>query len=202
MTEIQTQRRAEIMQACEKLFETRSFADINLKEISKVTSMSRPTIYNYFETKEEIFLALLTREYLAWTESLKEITDENSSFTKEAFAERIAESIASRPLMLRIISLNLEDLETRTRFPYTVEFKRSYGSTLSAMEKALQKFFPEKTSDEQNRILYAFFPFLYGVYAYTQVTEVQREAMTQAGISYRYQSEKELLEGCLKQLLQ
>ncbi|GHV97142.1 hypothetical protein lacNasYZ03_10860 [Lactobacillus nasalidis] len=25
--------------------------------------MSRPSIYNYFEGKEEIFLALLTREY-------------------------------------------------------------------------------------------------------------------------------------------
>ena len=52
-------RRSEIISACEKLYETVSFNDITLGEISKETSFSRPLIYNYFETKKEIFLALM-----------------------------------------------------------------------------------------------------------------------------------------------
>ena len=53
--DIIAQRREEIVNACDELYKTMSFKDITLKEIGKVTSFSRPTIYNYFQTKEEIF---------------------------------------------------------------------------------------------------------------------------------------------------
>ena len=47
-----TSRREEIVNACEKLYRTMSFREITLKEISEETSFSRPSIYNYFATKE------------------------------------------------------------------------------------------------------------------------------------------------------
>ena len=56
-----TSRREEIVNACEKLYETFGFKEITLKEIGKEVPFSRPTIYNYFQTKEEIFLALEQR---------------------------------------------------------------------------------------------------------------------------------------------
>ena len=48
-------RREEIVNACEKLYGTMSFKDITIREIGNEVPFSRPTIYNYFETKEEIF---------------------------------------------------------------------------------------------------------------------------------------------------
>lgn len=59
-------RKEEIINACEKLYHTMSFKEITLKEISRETTFSRTSIYNYFQTKEEIFLALLKREYDLW----------------------------------------------------------------------------------------------------------------------------------------
>ena len=56
-------RRAEILNACDRLYREKGFREITIKDISQETSFSRPSIYNYFETKEEIFLGLLTREY-------------------------------------------------------------------------------------------------------------------------------------------
>ena len=60
--ELIAERREEIVNACEQLYQTMGFKEITLKEIGKVTSFSRPTIYNYFQTREEIFLALFERE--------------------------------------------------------------------------------------------------------------------------------------------
>ena len=68
--ELIAERREEIVNACETLYQTMSFKDITLKEIGNVTSFSRPTIYNYFQTKEEIFLALYEKEYGRWNEAL------------------------------------------------------------------------------------------------------------------------------------
>lgn len=76
-------RKEEIINACEKLYQTMSFKDITLKEIGKETSFSRTSIYNYFQTKEEIFLALLKREYDAWIGELCKAMESNENMTDE-----------------------------------------------------------------------------------------------------------------------
>ncbi|MBP3195860.1 MAG: TetR/AcrR family transcriptional regulator, partial [Butyrivibrio sp.] len=86
-------RKEEIISACEKLYQTMSFKDITLKEIGNETSFSRPTIYNYYQTKEEIFLALYEREYDRWNEELKSILHDNEKLTKEQIAGKLATSI-------------------------------------------------------------------------------------------------------------
>ena len=63
--ELTNARKEEIIAACRELYENRSFKDITLKEIGQRTSFTRTSIYNYYETKEEIFLALLQKEYTA-----------------------------------------------------------------------------------------------------------------------------------------
>ena len=93
--EIVRQRPAEIVAACRKLYETMSFHEITLKEISKETSLSRPSIYNYFQTKEEIFLAILEEEYRLWGDDLEKILRDGQAEGAEGFAEAIA-SMAGR----------------------------------------------------------------------------------------------------------
>ena len=93
-------RKEEIVNACEKLYQTMSFKDITLKEIGSETSFSRPTIYNYFQTKEEIFLALFEREYVRWNEELESILQDNESLTKGQIAEKLASSLAKYLMQL------------------------------------------------------------------------------------------------------
>ena len=78
--EIIARRREEIVDACEQLYQTMNFKDITLKEIGNVTSFSRPTIYNYFHTKEEIFLALYEREYDRWNADLEKILNSENEY--------------------------------------------------------------------------------------------------------------------------
>ena len=49
-------RKDEIVKAVETLYQTMNFKDITLKEIADLTTFTRTSIYNYFQTKEEIFL--------------------------------------------------------------------------------------------------------------------------------------------------
>ena len=57
-------RKQEILNACDRLYQEKGFREITIKDISTETSFSRPSIYNYFETKEEIFLGLEKRKTL------------------------------------------------------------------------------------------------------------------------------------------
>ncbi len=199
--ELIAQRREEIINACEQLYRTMSFREITLKEIGKITSFSRPTIYNYFETKEEIFLALFQREYDSWNEDLTAILEGNEKLTKAELAEKIAASLAGRDQLLKLLAMNNYDMEANSRPERLVAFKESYGRSLSLMRELLLKFCPDMGGTEIRNFIYIFFPFMFGIYPYTAVTEKQKTAMKDAGIDYVYQTVYELTHSCLIRLL-
>ncbi len=194
-------RKEEIIQACAKLYETMSFKEITLKEISAETTFTRTSIYNYFETKEEIFLALLQKEYGLWVEAMQAVAEKESALTRDQLACVLARTLTDRPRLLRLLSMNLFDMEANSRPERLAEFKVAFGASLKTVESLLQKYLPGMDTPARQRFLYAFFPFIYGIYPYTSVTEKQKAAMEQAGIPYVYQSAYELTYQCLKKLL-
>ena len=195
------QKREEIINACEQLYQTMSFREITLKGIGNITSFSRPTIYNYFETKEEIFLGLFQREYDRWNEDLTAIIEGNEQLTKKELADRIANSLAGREQLLKLLSMNNYDMEANSRQELLNTFKQSYGQSMHLMCMLLTKFCPDMNVTDIQNFIYTFFPFMFGIYPYTAVTEKQRVAMKEAGINYVYQSVYELTYSCLIRLL-
>ena len=195
------QKREEIINACERLYQTMSFREITLKEIGNITSFSRPTIYNYFETKEEIFLGLFQREYDRWNEDLTAILKGNEQLTKEKLADRIANSLAGRQQLLKLLSMNNYDMEANSRQELLNTFKQSYGRSMHLMCMLLEKFCPDMSIQDIQNFIYTFYPFMFGIYPYTAVTDKQRVAMKEAGINYVYQTVYELTYSCLIRLL-
>ena len=195
------QRREEIITACEQLYQTMSFREITLMEIGNITSFSRPTIYNYFETKEEIFLALFKREYDRWNEQLTGILDHHERLTKAQLADLIAQSLTERLQLLKLLAMNNYDMEANSRQEFLTMFKQSYGGSMDRMRMLLEKFCPDMSTAEIQRFLYTFFPFMFGIYPYTAVTEKQKTAMEEAGINFTYQTVYELTYSCLMRLL-
>ena len=195
------QKRDEIINACERLYQTMSFREITLKEIGNITSFSRPTIYNYFETKEEIFLGLFQREYDRWNEELTAVLNGNEQLTKKELADRIASSLAGREQLLKLLSMNNYDMEANSRQELLNTFKQSYGRSMHLICMLLEKFCPDMSIQDIQNFIYTFYPFMFGIYPYTAVTDKQRVAMKEAGINYVYQTVYELTYGCLIRLL-
>ena len=54
---------------------------------------------------------------------------------------------------------------------------------------------------EIQNFIYIFFPFMFGIYPYTSVTDKQKAAMAEAGVEYVYHSIYELTYSCLIRLL-
>ncbi len=199
--ELTSARKEEIISACRKLYETMSFKDITLKEIGKQTSFTRTSIYNYFETKEEIFLALFAQEYELFAEDLDRLLEQREMLPPDELSSELAHALERRPLMLKLLSMNLYDMEANSRMERLVEFKKAYGESSAAVDRCLKKFVPGLTEENRQTFLYAFLPFVYGLYPYTVVTEKQRLAMKEAGIPYVYMSTYEMAYTFIRTLL-
>ena len=199
--ELTEARREEIINACEKLYQTMSFKEITIKEIGNATSFTRTSIYNYFRTKEEIFLALLKREYELWSASLKRTMERVDIMTKDEFASMLAHSLEERAQLLKIMSMNHYDMETGSRPEHLKDFKAAYGSSIRTVTAGLNKYFPNMTVPEKQNFIYTFFPFMFGIYPYTFVTEKRRTAMEEAGVNYVFMSIYEITYNCARMLL-
>ena len=191
----------EIIEAAAKLYSFKGFKDITLKDISEATDYTRTSIYYYFHTKEEIFLALLEREYKGWIEDLEQLTASEGALTRAKFATRFANTLAKHDRLLKILSMNHYDLEEGCRDSHLVTFKGVYGKVLKSVDQCIKHFFPKMTTIERDRFIYVFFPFMFGVYPYCVVSDRQREAMRKARVNFRYMTVNELIEAAILQLL-
>ena len=200
--ELTNARKDEIINACASLYKTMGFKDITIRDIGAETSFTRTAIYNYFQTKEEIFLALLQREHEAWISNLEEITREHETMTIGDFSDAIAGSLEKRGCMLKLMSMNLYDMEGNSRMDNLVAFKVVYAQALRSVSGCLEKFFPQMTPGDIQEFLYVFFPFLFGVYPYTTATDKQKEAMELAHVNDAQYSVYEIVRSFVSRILQ
>ena len=194
-------RKEEIINACASLYETMGFKDITIRDIGEKTSFTRTSIYNYFQTKEEIFLALFQREYELWIRDLEILYQENERMSVNEFAGAVAHTLEKRECLLKLLAMNHYDMEANSRMENLVAFKVAYGNSLRAVSCCLEKFFPSMSVGDIQGFIYAFFPFLFGVYPYTVVTEKQKAAMQEAGVDYVCLSVYEIIDSMVKKLL-
>ena len=186
--ELTAARKEEIITACAELYKTISFKEITIKEIGNATSFTRTSIYNYFQTKEEIFLALFQREYETWTEEVGGLMPSGRSDRRREFARALALTLEKRGRLLKLLSTNLNEMEQNSRLEKLVEFKAAYGASIRGVGDCLQRFCPETTEEEREGFVCSFFPFLFGIWPYAAVTEKQRRAMELAGVEYEKKS--------------
>ena len=199
--EIGEEKKEEIIKACEELYKETSFKDITIKGIGKQGNFSRTSIYYYFQTKEEIFLALFTKEYEKWIKDLEDLYSKNRELTKENFAKKIAKTIEKRKNLLKLLSMNMYDMEENSRIEELIKFKTAYGKSVGMVKKCIDKFFKEMTEEEKDNFIFSIFPFMYGIYPYTEVTEKQKLAMQSAKVPFKHLSIYEIAyNGVLKLL--
>ena len=65
----------------------------------------------------------------------------------------------------------------------------------------MQRLVTALGEQQRQRFLYAFLPFVYGLYPYTVVTEKQKQAMQEAGIAFAYMSTYDMAYDFIRTLL-
>ena len=194
-------RKQEIIDACEKIYKERGFTAVNIKEISTATSFTRPAIYSYFETKDEILLALLNREYTKWIASLEKAERQIKQGDREDTASLVAHTLDDREILLRIQNMNLFEMEINCRVERLAEFKVLYRTVVETLTRIAQAYSPHSTEEEISRFCMNFNSFLFGVYPFVYHTEKQLKAMELADVPHYETTIFDMAYQCLLKLL-
>jgi TetR/AcrR family transcriptional regulator len=122
-------RKDAILATAQKLFCEEPFANITMSTIAAGAGLAKGTLYLYFRTREEIFLALFARELRAWLASVKTMADKLTS--PGAALDWIAASLAERTELLRLGALLHSVLELNLSTDAARTFKLEFDSELS-----------------------------------------------------------------------
>jgi len=86
------------------LFASQEFDDVSMAEIAKGAGLAKGTVYLYFETKEALFLQLLSDEMRAWFDNTAATLTGPVSEASEV-VQIIASTLSGRPLLPRLLGL-------------------------------------------------------------------------------------------------
>jgi len=130
-------RRIIVLEAASALFVEAGFFDVSMSMIAKKAGVAKGTIYIYFSSKEEIFLALCTKELDAWLLQLdEELKKVSGTLDNSEFTELLRGSFENKDTMCRLISLMHLVLEKNVSYDEVLAFKRHLlGLTLRICER-------------------------------------------------------------------
>lgn len=178
-------RRNDILSACETLFETMDYQDINLKNIAERTELSRPSLYNYFSTKEEIFLALTYRYLASLTEDIsRKVLD--GKHDRKALATLFTDILLKHFKLIEIISVHMTDIERHTTLESLVRFKKKFKEFVLVLKKAMKFQFGQATDEQLDFFWESFTASLFGIYPLTSPSAIQRKAMKAADVAHAF----------------
>ncbi len=182
--ELAESRRQEIIRACEELYERMEYEDISIKEIAKSTSICRSNIYNYYETKDEIFLDILKKEYLLWMEDMDWRMRNDKDMGRESYCRILAETAGEHTRLLKLISMHYIAIEKNCSLEKLTAFKCEIMPFWNMMRAALCRYFPNAQEESREHFLLSLLSLMPGLYSMTNLTEKQLEAMQKASPDY------------------
>jgi AcrR family transcriptional regulator len=124
--EDKAERRAELLKAAATLFDTVPYAKITMAEVAENAGLSKGTVYLYFESKEEVFLALLEDLLFAWYDALdRRIDAARGELSADELLRIFAEvSFGQGPTLSRLIAIVSGVLEHNVSFEAAARYKR------------------------------------------------------------------------------
>lgn len=135
-------RRESILAVAARVLSRSQFARVTMAQIAEHCGLAKGTLYLYFATKEELFLATLEVELAAWFDELAVALRAGGTTTARQFARAVVDSLAARERLADLLPLLHTVLEQNIAADTALGFKRMLVEKLSAGGPLLERVLP------------------------------------------------------------
>ncbi|MFC5848028.1 TetR/AcrR family transcriptional regulator [Deinococcus petrolearius] len=146
-------RRTEILDAAERLWSTASYSELSMSQVAAEAQLAKGTLYLYFDTKEELFLALLTSHLQRWGAACATRLREERPRTPDALTEVLLRGHSSAQPLRRLLLLYGAVLERNASPTWIQQAQQVMAQVLRDIVQELP--YPPETSARLVMHLYA-----------------------------------------------
>jgi AcrR family transcriptional regulator len=135
------QREQAILDAARSLGAERSVREVTLTDIAAAVGMHKSAMLRYFETREQIFLALTAEGWEDWSGVLRARLREFGDADPGAVSAAVAQSLVARPFFCDLLAQAPLNLERNVSMEAVYEFKTVVLGEVAALAAELCRLF-------------------------------------------------------------
>jgi len=201
-SDVQIQKRIEeIINATSFIYNSVGYEKLSFNSISKYTNFTRPTIYKYFKTKDEILLKILTEDILLWVNTLTNSFKLNKIYSIDEVSDIWVESISQNFRLLKLQSILFTTIEKNVRLESLTEFKKNIRKCEDTLFKLLTQLYPSAKSDDIENFIVSQLTFALGLYPMCNLNQLQIDAIKELGGNFPKHDFKKIYKSCIYKLL-
>ena len=183
--EAKAQRRADFLRSARALFLQQQRLPA-VADIAADTGLAKGTVYRYFQSKEQIFLALLSEDFAALFSQLETVVaalPQPFVAAAEPFAKGYLRLLQQSDSLLPLLALLNAVLEQNLPQPQLLAFKQQLAQALDTLGAQLAKRFTELTATGASQLLLNSYALTLGLYQSTRLPPAVLALLQQAGLS-------------------
>ena len=152
------ERRAMILASAHTVFQNNQYEQITLDDIARVAGLGKATLYSYFATREELFLALCQELLAAWfAQAHRELGMLSSPATAAQVAAVLTAILPDHTTLMRLFPLLHSTIEHNVSAAALLAHKQWFGPQMvqiGARFEALLPFIPPGEGKFITRYMY------------------------------------------------
>ena len=166
-----------ILSASSAALETTTLNNFTVNEVARRTNLSKPAIYNYFSTREEILLQLYRESLNDWMHRLQIAAFANTAdLSAEQFDTLFVDSFIEDPLLMKLTPHLVSTFEQNISAQTYITFKRETAEISSQFAKMLVKI-NRATPDNCNKLAIGYMTILVGAVQIAAPTPFPTDAL-------------------------
>ena len=142
------ERVSAILEAAAKLYATRDFDDVHMVAIAERVGLAKASLYEYFSTKDDVFLALALRDIESWASDVESRLRRLRRPDAERIAAALTAALRGQARLLRLRSNVRSIFERRPATGAGADFHRSFMASMQRVAAALNAACPQLTPEE------------------------------------------------------
>ena len=170
-------RRDEILEAAKRLFSSKSYEEVSLNSIAREAGMSKPNVYRYFASKEEIFLCILSEEQQRFVEAIQKRLENLSSASVDDIVEVwVEQSLSTDNLNALLPQLGLS-MEKNSSVEQLVAYKKEAFHHMKVLAVQHHALYPRLKIESWAEVISLIFVLKSGLWPLCQNGETVMAAM-------------------------
>lgn len=182
-----SERKQQILKAAVSLLKTATFEQISMAEVARISGIAKGTVYLYFKTKEELFLALLNNAFAEWFADLQQrlltLKETDNTARIRAFASILTDSLQEHTLLLGLLPILHPILEHNVPYAAVLDFKQGLRTNLLSTGQQIENIFAFLNPGQGAELLLSAYSALIGLLSMTQPSEIARQVLKEPEMS-------------------
>jgi AcrR family transcriptional regulator len=171
-------RRQMLIDAAWELFQTQPYEEVSIAEVAEAAGLAKGTVYLYFQTKEELFLAIQEQQFETWFDALDARLRELAGCGDvEQVAGLVCRSLAERPAMARLFAILHPILERNVGYQAALRLKQTLLEHLASTGALLEACLPSLAPGWGVQFGLWFYAFVLGLQQLANPAPVVREVI-------------------------